>query len=708
MSSDASICHASFFSAFERFQFFGLNTSDQKLFKRSPAMNLSLDDLEAADFDEMEADIEQFAQDPSVREVLSVGVDLQNYGSQIKKQLSIVENESIADYLRCVSVSEQLRKEIDICDRGLEEIENTLSKFKGSLGQLSSDICTLQTRSQAITIKLTNRKNLESMLGQYAKDISLSREFINQIVNGVVGPKYAKYLQLLNHKLEIIKRDSFKHSVAAKETRIPLDRLRLKASDNVRKWLLARINYLREHYGTDQVAVQNELLNSKYLFVFLKNNSPDIEQSIREYYIAIMSRIYLENFKMLAKRVFRRMNPISIAQEMIVPMIQKGFFSSKRTISDSTTFFEIGERYRLLHDVLSPPQSFGDEEYPVETLVRSLYQTFIDAITAEIAFASNFFEDPNIGMPIFSSTIRYMETFLSELISKITDPVSLVIFLRFSLSQQREMSRRKISLVDAHFVAIQQKISSRFKSLLLSNRSAIETYDPSIFTENLSNAHLANILSKRFAEFALAISLVNNNDTDDLTRQEMQMISQSTIKLIEKIGKAFKTPEMEYIYLINNYYHIASTLREAEDSYLSPIFEQYLDDSTLNYIELLLKNHFGQLVNQVIEAFEKIDNDQPRKINFSLSTLEEIATDFRTKHSERIKAIIESQLPKFGDFNNGKEIMKQISKRLVIYWAKFYQLCSVVPKNGKTPQWISTMPTVGILVNEIQSLTEKL
>ncbi|KAK8893171.1 Vacuolar protein sorting-associated protein 52 [Tritrichomonas musculus] len=753
------------------------------------------------DFDEMEQDIEQFAQDPSVREVLSVGVDLQNYGSEIQRQLKVVENESIEDYLHQVPYMKQLHEEIDQIDRNLETIENSLSQFKGSLGQLSSDICTLQTRSQAITIKLTNRKNLEQYLGQYARDISLSREFINQIVNGVVDSRYATCLQQLNRKLELVKgfssnnspyqnrqRTSMTHSnsstmenfassyAAAKEVRIPLDRLRLKASENIRNWLVARINHLRDYYGTDQVAVQNDLLKSKYLFTFLKKNAPDIESSMREYYVAIMSRIYLENFKVIAKMVYKRMNPISTMNEMIVPIVQKqSFFSTKQTISSSTLFFELGEdRHRLLHDILSPPQPFGDDvHYPVEALVRSLYQTLIDTITAEISFSRDFFEDPNIGMPIFSATSRFMEGFINDLVNKINDPVAMVLFFRFSIAHKKEMDSRKISLLDAHFNSIQQKVTSRFKTLLYSNRNAVDNCSTDLFVGPAQNsAHLANIMTKRFAEFALSIAIINDNDTDDLTRQEVQMLSQSIIKMLEKIGKVLSDiskaknedgEEIELVFLINNYFHIVSTLRESigsntnnnsnpninspatspvrsksistlsnseknipfsqkvrymrsngdflinnNVSVVLPVFEQYLNDTNNIYIENLLKKHFNQLVNIVIEAFEKITNEQPRKVDFDLSQLEEIANDFKSKHNNKMKTIIETQLSNFGDYLNGKEIMKQIAKRLAVYWAKFYQLCSIVPKKGKSPQWISTMPTVGILVNEIQSITEKL
>ena len=737
------------------------------------------------DFDEMEQDIEQFAQDPSVREVLSVGVDLQNYGSEIQRQLKVVENESIEDYLNQVPYMRQLHEEIKQTDQNLETIENSLSQFKDSLGQLSSDICTLQTRSQAITIKLTNRKNLEQHLGQYARDISLSREFINQIVNGVVDHRYTVCVQQLNRKLELVK--GFSNSepsqnrkypvnnttnyssiyAAAKEVRAPLDCLRLKASENIRNWLVSRINHLRDYYGTDQVAVQTDLLKSKYLFTFLKKYAPDIESSMRDYYIAIISRIYLENFKIICKMVYKRMNPISTMNEMIVPIIQKqSFFSTKQTLSSSTLFFELGEnRHRLLHDILSPPQPFGDDmHYPVEALVRSLYQILIDTITAEISFSKEFFEDPNIGMPIFSSTFRFMENFISDLINKINDPVAMVLFYRFSIAHKKEMNARKISLLDAHFNTIQQKVTSRFKSLLYSNRTAIDNCSTDIFVgPTQTSAHLANVMTKRFAEFALSIAITNDDNTDDLTRQEIQMLSQSIIKMLEKIGKVLSDmakqknedgEEIELVFLINNYYHIVSTLRESigsnannnsnanmnssstspvrsksisalantdknvpfsrkvrymrsngdflvsnNVSVVLPVFEQYLNDTSNNYIERLLKKHFNNLVSIINEAFETIASEQPRKVDFELSTLEEIANSFKSSHNTKMKSIIDTQITNFGDYINGKEIMKQIAKRLAVYWAKFYQLCSIVPKKGKSPQWMSTIPTVPILVN---------
>ena len=80
--------------------------------------------------------------------------------------------------------------------------------------------------------------------------------------------------------------------------------------------------------------------------------------------------------------------------------------------------------------------------------------------------------------------------------------------------------------------------------------------------------------------------------------------------------------------------------------------------------------------------------------------------DFKQTHVEKMKAISESQIMKFGDFLNGREILKLIAKRMVLYWAKFDQLCRSVVKSGPTPPWFSNIISTQQLVCNIRPMTE--
>jgi hypothetical protein len=99
-------------------------------------MSAAVDDPETlalttqdVDFDKMEQDIERFAQGPSVRAALEVGVDLVNYSSEIGGQLADTEGDSTEDDLSQVDPLTVLCQEIAVCNRALGRIESELCDF---------------------------------------------------------------------------------------------------------------------------------------------------------------------------------------------------------------------------------------------------------------------------------------------------------------------------------------------------------------------------------------------------------------------------------------------------------------------------------------------------------------------------------------------------------------------------------------------------
>jgi hypothetical protein len=146
---------------------------------------------------------------------LSVAVDLQNDSSEIGQDLAVAEAASIGDYLRQTPRVEQLHQEIMACDQVLAAMEDLLNQVKGSLGQLSSDICSLQTRSRSIAVRLQNRKALDAHLSEFPRQLTVSRECAKRVCNMDVGPPYVKVLEELNGKLEFVHWKEVRASLAA-------------------------------------------------------------------------------------------------------------------------------------------------------------------------------------------------------------------------------------------------------------------------------------------------------------------------------------------------------------------------------------------------------------------------------------------------------------------------------------------------------------
>jgi hypothetical protein len=350
---------------------------------------------------------------------------------------------------------------------------------------------------------------------------------------------------------------------------------------------------------------------------------------------------------------------------------------------------------------------FTGDSYPLEALMRGLYQGLIDDVTAEHSFASEFFEDDTVTVALFHRTAKFLEQFLDDLLIKITDPVCVILLLRFAYAHKAEMERRRVFKIDQHLSAVKQKLSDRFRAICQTNQAAIDTADPRMFVENEATAHHANAMTRRFSEFATSLSVLMIDEISDLMTPELHMVAATVIDLLERTSRELPGNDVSVIFLINNYYLILSTLSTINGCVLLELFEQKLTDCTAHYIDLELNNSFKKLVDTVRRAFTKLETrEEPHAIGIGEAELKEIALEFKNSHMEKMKLISDAQMMRFGDFMNGRRILSLIAKRLVLYWTKFEQLCRSVTKNGPIPQWFVNLISIQQLVCNIRPLTE--
>lgn len=708
-------------------------------------------------FDEMEQDIQRFASNPAVRDVLEKGYDLQNYGSKIQTNLEEAEIDSINDFLKQVDYVKKLNGEINVCNQELKNMENLLEEFKNSLGQVSQDINMLQSQSSDITIKLNNRKKIEEYLSEFTSQINITKDFKEKVENGPVDPSYVKLLKELSEKLQFIHKKEVRSYRAVKEASIPLDELRVKAANNIRKWIFSKVNELRDLYGIDRgelifgeqggldipdkLSIQNSMIRCRFLFKFLVENSPDVQLTSRKYYVDVVSRIYLEAFRNETKRIQSQMAQISMSTETLVPSFtpqSRSIFSRFLGTSDesanssysnllakqSTLFFSLGDRLKLLDDILAPPQIFTLDSYPVEALLRSLYQTLIDSVTSEHTFASEFFLDDNIATDIFNPTTNELEIFVDRLLQRINDPVCVALLLRFAVAHKAEMEHRRVFKIDQHLLAVQKRLSDRFIQIADVNKQALKNADPRQFVDkkvssaNLtdsSTSHHANSMTKRFAEFAVSIILLNSPEIEDLVINQLNEISVDVVELLEKISREFGSQEMRYVLMINNLYLISSTIQQraqiqvqnidSKPFLVSEFFRIKLADYTAYFVDLVIQINFPDLVDTVRRAFSQIESkDPPIQSGFTENQLKGIAIDFKETHIKKMMAISESMMLKFGNFLNGKMILQLIAKRIVLYWVKFDQLCHFLIKGS--PAWFANLISTQQLALDIKPMTD--
>ncbi len=89
---------------------------------------------------------------------------------------------------------EDLHRSIRACDDVLNSVESNLASFQNDLATVSAEIETLQSRSTALSLRLENRKLVESGLGPIVEEISVSPAIVGKIVDGVIDEAWVRAL----------------------------------------------------------------------------------------------------------------------------------------------------------------------------------------------------------------------------------------------------------------------------------------------------------------------------------------------------------------------------------------------------------------------------------------------------------------------------------------------------------------------------------
>ena len=150
-------------------------------------------------------------QDDIVKEAMESGQDLRVYSKQIETELVECEQVSIQDYISQAGNIAQLHNQISSCDNILERMENLLLTFQTDLGSISSEILSLQQESVEMNLRLKNRQSVRGELSQFVDDLVVTEHLIVTIMESPVGePVFLEQLQILDHKIEFLKEQSFR------------------------------------------------------------------------------------------------------------------------------------------------------------------------------------------------------------------------------------------------------------------------------------------------------------------------------------------------------------------------------------------------------------------------------------------------------------------------------------------------------------------
>ncbi|CAJ0764704.1 23324_t:CDS:10 [Entrophospora sp. SA101] len=538
-----------------------------------------------------------------------------------------------------------LHNQIQLCDQILETMEDMLSDFQMDLGKISNEIQTLQDKSFSMNIQLKNRTVLENSLNNILEGIIIPPPMVKKITEDEIDEIWLAYLTELNKKMSYVKQKQGKNIKALKDVGPELEKLRLKASEKIRDYLLSKIKSLRIPNTNVQILQQSILLKHKVLYQFVMQRYSDVAFEIMHTYMNTMRCPIADKFAMIGYD----------------ENVRKGsllFGTSKIALQDKINICALGDRIDTLKNqdsgvILVHVAEDKNQKHPYEVLFRSFNLTFIDNASSEYLFITEFFtkdEKPNVDLAkeifaeIFEPTIRMGLNFTKQYIENSYDAIGVLLCIRLNTQFTLELQRRRVPALEAYTNQTNMLLWPKFQALMDLHIESIKKASNKLIVKDF----LPHYVTRRFAEFSASLLILNEDYKDsNLTNTLLRLRSE------ESGGKA---TEPEIIH-----------------------FRELLNTNISGFVEEELQPYFGNLIS-FVKYIEQIDDTE--SIN-SVDMYDKISSEFIATWRQSIASINTSVIQYFSNFKNGTVILHTVLGQLIIYYTKFCNALEDGLKNGR-------------------------
>ncbi|XP_030053082.1 vacuolar protein sorting-associated protein 52 homolog [Microcaecilia unicolor] len=660
------------------------------------ALNLNLGDLDLTSdefiLDEVDIHIQANLEDELVKEALKTGVDLRQYSKQVEMELLHIEHASIKDYIKESQNITSLHNQITACDAILERMEQMLSTFQCDLSSISSEIQTLQEQSIAMNIKLKNRQSVRSELSQLVDELVVPSTMISVILEtAVTEQSFLEQLHELNNKINYVKEQSFRETMACADVQDTLDRLKIKASNKIREFILQKIYSFRKPMTNYQIP-QNALLKFRFFYQFLLANERSVAKEIRDEYVDTMSKIYLSYFKSYTSRLMKvQYKEVAEKDDLmgVEDTAKKGFFS-KPSLKNRNTVFTVGNRANIITSaeleapiIVPHTAQKSDVRYPFESLFRSQHYALLDNSCREYLFICDFFMvTGNSAQDLFNSImgksltmfLKHMDTYVSDCYDSIAVFLCIHIILRFKTI----MTKRNIPAMDKYWDTLLEMLWPRFEFILEQNIQSIRNTDPQKLGFLDTRPHY---ITRRYAEFSSAIVSINQTYPNEKTNALLGQLQVEVENFVLRVAAEFSSRKEQLIFLINNYDMMLSVLTEraVDDSKEVEIFQQLLTARTQEFIEEILSPPFGGMIAFVKESESLIEKGLLERLKNEEGRVTQLVRGFAGTWKQSVENLSHDVMRSFTNFKNGTSIIQGALTQLIQYYHRFHKVLSQAP-----------------------------
>ncbi|RIA99439.1 Sac2-like protein, partial [Glomus cerebriforme] len=650
------------------------------------------DDNWEISFDEVDDHISSFQEDEFVREAFAKGMDLREYARNVEKELSGIEKEHEVDYISQAKNFVELHNQIQSCDQVLATMENMLSVFQMDLGKISSEIQTLQDKSFSMNIKLKNRTAVEQQLNTVLEGTVVPPPMIKKITEGEVDEIWLAYLTELNKKMTYVKRNQKKNIKAIKDVGPELEKLRLKATEKIRDFLLTKIRSLRIPNTNVQILQQSILLKYKALYKFLMERYSDVAIEVMHTYVNTMRWYFFNHFEKYNRGLQKLQNPIADKYDMMGydESVRKGglWGTGKIALQDKANIYVLKDRIQTLRNqdagvILVHVAENRSKGYPYEALFRSFNLTFIDNASSEYLFIVEFFakdDKPNVELArdifseIFNTTIKMGLDSTKQFVDNSYDAIGILICIRLNTQFALELQRRRVPALEGYTNQINMLLWPRFQAIMDMHIDSVKKAATKFIVKDIH----PHFVTRRYGEFAASILVLNEDYNDPILLNSLLRLRNEVENLLDKMSNNFDDRKSRIIFSINNYDQIITILNEtggkaveAEISYL----KELLNGQISGFVEEELQPHFRSLVS-FIKKVEQGKDIEPE-------IFDQVSSDFALTWRQSITSINTSVIQHFTNFKNGTTILHSVLGQLIIYYTRFCNMLEEALKDGK-------------------------
>jgi hypothetical protein len=700
------------------------------------------------DFSSLEHDLLELRKDPNAAHALDSGADLTSYNNNVSRELAILVEQSIPEFIREAPETKALHSDIEACDNVLASIEQILLEFQRNLGGISDEIRHLQEGSTEMGIKLRNRRALEIRVRAFLERITVSEGLVRSICDDDVKGPYVETLQKLEEQMAFAHEQNSR--VLLKTTQVPgaetitlpvppcktlavediqplLDKLKIRATTKVRQFLLDRISMLKKP-STNVQMMQRDLLRFKYFVGFLQRNSPPVYDEIKSYYIETMRNIVYGLFRTYHGQLLK--------------------FTPQKDLGS----FDLAVRQRALpgEDLIVTPtkrpdpiilsqrkQEMGTPEAPplvvhlvqsektkltYEALFRSEQKHLIDSASSEYVFLFEFFasnpsslkEPPqmkniraitaDLFMQVFQRTLQMMWDNLDQFLMVTGDAIAILLMIEASQKHLEITHTRRVPVLQRYFDEINMRLWPHLKRIVDANIKSLSITNPAEVKKLMPRPDFhAQFWIRRYALLVGSIYSIGwklGRNVDNNVFKSLEVMRQRVMALLTSLSNLIPDVKTRHVFMVSNCDEVLAAFHDLEDDVDPKDMEEFQNLMAIHesqYIEEEVSECFAKLVTFVRKTEAQYGESSSGAAGGSISvgtshplvTIDEkeaktILGDFASTWRQGMELINAEVKRYFGRSLTAKSILGKALMQVVLYYNRFLEVLPPGLKSGSS------------------------